>query len=65
MILNDSEQGAHLLHGRTRPYPPIQAFFYTLRFLVTFFGIKWTPVEKPTQNLGFSSPFDLHIHDHE
>ena len=26
--------------------PPIQAFCYILRFSVTFFVVKWTPVEK-------------------
>ena len=37
--------------------PPIQAFCYVLRFSVTFIRVKWTPVDKLTQNLGFSIPF--------
>ena len=45
--------------------PPIQTFCYVLRFLLTFIGVKWTPVDKLTQNLGFSIPFHLYIHDHE
>ena len=45
--------------------PPIQAFCYILRFSLTFIGVKWTPVDKLTQNLGFSIPFHLYIHDHE
>ena len=52
MIMNDSEQGAHLLEGQRHTYPPIQAFCYILRFSVTFFGVKWTPVDKLTLNLG-------------
>ena len=65
MIMNESEQGSHLLEGRTRTYPPIQAFFYMVRFSVTFIGVKWTPLDKPTQNLGFPIPFHLYILDHE
>ena len=26
--------------------PPIQAFYYILRFSFTFFGVKWIPVHK-------------------
>ena len=44
---------------------PIQAFCYVLWFSVTFSRVKWTPVDKLTQNLGVSIPFHLYIHDHE
>ena len=36
--------------------PPIQAFCYILRFSLTFIGVKWTPVDKLTQNHGFNIP---------
>ena len=39
--------------------PPIQAFCYILRYSVTFFGVKWTPVDKLTQNLGFSREMEI------
>ena len=45
--------------------PPIQAFCYILQYSVSFFWIKWTPVDKLTQNLGFNIPFHLYIHDHD
>ena len=44
--------------------PQIQAICYVWRNSVTFFGLKWTPVDKVTQNLGFNIPFHLYIHDH-
>ena len=46
--------------------PPIQAFCYTLQYSVTLLvWLKRTPVNKLTQNIGFSIPFHLHIHDHD
>ena len=43
--------------------PHIQVFCYILRFSVTFIAVKWMPVDKLTQNLGFNIPFNLYIHD--
>ena len=39
--------------------PPIQAFW---QYSDTFFGLKWTPVDKVKQNPGFNIPFHLYIH---
>ena len=45
--------------------PQIQAFCYVWQYSVTFFGLKWTPVDKLTQNLGFNIHFHNYIHDHD
>ena len=37
--------------------PPIQAFCYILRYSVSCFRLKWTPVDKLTQTLSFNIPF--------
>ena len=51
MIMNDSEQGVHLLEGRTCTHPHYRHFATYYGFRLPFFGLKWTPVDKLTQNL--------------
>ena len=65
MIMTQSQEGVHLLDGRIHTYPLHRHFdtYYTVRLL--FFWLKWIPVDTLTQNLGFSIPFNLYIHDHD
>ena len=65
MIMTQSQEGVHLLDGRIHTSPLHRHFdtYYTVRLL--FFWLKWIPVDTLTQNLGFSIPFNLYIHDHD
>ena len=48
-------------HVRT----PNTCICYILQYSITFSWLKWTPVDKLTQNLGFRIPFHLYIHDQD
>ena len=65
MIMTQSWQGAHLFEWRTHTSPFHRHFATCLLCSDNFFWLKWIPVDKVTQNLGFSIPFHLYIHDHD
>ena len=50
-IMNNSEQGVHLLEGRTCTHPQYRHFATYYGFRVTFIGVQWTPVNKLTKLL--------------
>ena len=65
MIMTQSEQGVRLPEGLTHTYPLYQPFatYYGIRLL--FWGSNVYQLTNLTQNIGFSIPFHLYIHDHD
>ena len=63
---HDFEQTFGALTYEVKTYvPPIRANYYIWWFSVTFFWLKWIPINQLTQNLSFNVRFHLYIHDHD
>ena len=63
---HDFEQTFGALTYEVKTYvPPIRANYYIWWFSVTFFWLKWIPINQLTQNLSFNIRFHLYIHDHD
>ena len=55
-------RGWHICSPNTGIYYILRCLGYTVFFC--FFWLKWVPDDELTQNIGFSFPFHLYIHDH-